>query len=107
MDPKKTAHEEFRKRPQVYVKISQILRHVDGKVPLDVAFYRDRIDRVFDIFGEDRVLFGSDWPNSDQWAEYPKVFPLVHEYFTAKGTAVAEYYFWKNSVAAFKWVKRS
>lgn len=107
MDPKNTHIEEFRKRPQVYVKISQILRHVDGKVPLDVAFYRDRIDRVFDIFGEDRVLFGSDWPNSDQWAEYPKVFHLVHEYFTAKGTAVAEKYFWKNSVAAYKWVKRS
>lgn len=106
MDPKGTRIEEFRKRPQVYVKVSQILRHVDGRVPLDAAFYRDRMDRVFDIFGEDRVLFGSDWPNSDQWASYPEVFHLVHEYFSAKGNAVAEKYFWKNSIAAYKWVKR-
>jgi L-fuconolactonase len=106
MDPKDTRIDEFRQRPQVYVKVSQILRHVDNKVPVDLAFYRDRIDRVFDIFGEDRVLYGSDWPNSDQWADYPAVFHLVHEYFSAKGAAVAEKYFWKNSVAAYRWKKR-
>src|SRR5579872_4975414 len=31
---------ELGKRPQVYVKISQVLRHVDGRVPEDLNFYR-------------------------------------------------------------------
>jgi L-fuconolactonase len=107
MDPAAGSRiEEFRSRPQVFVKISEVLRRVDGKVPTDVAFYRDRIDHIFDIFGEDRVLYGSDWPNSDQWAEYPVVFQVVHDYFSAKGSAVAEKYFWKNSVAAYRWTKR-
>jgi hypothetical protein len=31
---------------------------------------------------------------------------LVRPYFMAKGRAIAEKYFWKNSVAAYRWVKR-
>jgi len=83
-----------------------VLRSVDGKVPEDLGFYRSRIDEVFAAFGEDRVMFGSDWPNSDQWAPYPKIFGVVHDYFTAKGRPVAEKYFWKNSISAYHWVKR-
>jgi L-fuconolactonase len=98
---------ELGKRPQVYVKISQVLRRVDGRVPENLEFYRSRLDELFGIFGEDRVIYGSDWPNSDQWAPYPKVFNVVHEYFTAKGRTIAEKYFWKNSVAAYRWQKRA
>ena len=97
---------EIGKRPQVYVKISEVLRRVDGRVPEDLGFYRARLDALFDTFGEDRVLFGSDWPNSDTWAPYPKVLSVVREYFASKGPGVAEKYFWKNSLAAYRWVKR-
>ncbi len=102
----RTMLREIGKRPQVYVKISEVLRRVDGRVPEDMSFYRARLDELFDIFGQDRVLFGSDWPNSDTWAPYPKVLNVVREYFTGKGQAIAEKYFWKNSVAAYRWVKR-
>ncbi len=94
------------KRPNVWIKISEVLRRVDGQVPLDLAFYRPRLDELFGIFGEDRVIFGSDWPNSDNWAPYPQVLSVVREYFMAKGPTVAEKYFWKNSVAAYRWKRR-
>lgn len=97
---------ELGKRPQVYVKVSEVLRHVDGVVPLDLSVYRDRIDQMWDTFGEDRVLFGSDWPNSDTWAPFAKVLGVVRQYFLAKGQPAAEKYFWRNSVRAYKWVKR-
>jgi predicted TIM-barrel fold metal-dependent hydrolase len=97
---------EIGKRPRVYVKISQVLRRVDGKVPEGLDFYRSRLDELFGIFGEGRILYGSDWPNSDQWAPYPKVLSVVRDYFTGKGAVIAEKYFWKNSVAAYGWVKR-
>ncbi len=97
---------EIGKRPRIYVKISEVLRRVDKRVPEELSFYRLRLDELFGVFGPDRVLFGSDWPNSDQWAPYPKVLNVVREYFTSKGTAVAEKYFWKNSLAAYRWVKR-
>jgi L-fuconolactonase len=98
---------ELGKRPQVYVKISEVLRHVDDRVPTDLTFYQARLDEIFGIFGEDRVLFGSDWPNSDTWAPYPQVLSIVREYFTAQGAAAAEKYFWKNSIAAYRWVRRA
>jgi L-fuconolactonase len=98
---------ELAKRPQVYVKISEVLRRVDGRVPLDLSFYRARLDTLFGLFGEDRLLYGSDWPNSDQWGDYSQVFHLVREYFNGKGAVAAEKYFWKNSVAAYRWVPRS
>ncbi len=93
---------ELGKRPQVYVKISEVLRRVDGRVPEDLKFYKPRLDELFGIFGENRVIYGSDWPNSDTWGPYPLVLKIVREYFTAKGPAVAEKFFWKNSVAAYR-----
>lgn len=97
---------ELGRRPQVYVKLSEVLRRIDGKVPTDVGVYRAKLDEIFEIFGEDRVLYGSDWPNSDLWRPYRDVLGLVQEYFASKGRAAAEKYFWKNSVQAYRWVKR-
>jgi L-fuconolactonase len=97
---------ELGKRQQVYLKVSEVLRRVDGRVPSDVNFYRPRLDELWEIFGEDRLMYGSDWPNSDLWAPYPQVLKIVRGYVTAKGPAVAEKIFWKNSMAAYRWVKR-
>jgi predicted TIM-barrel fold metal-dependent hydrolase len=99
----------LRDRPQVYVKVSEVLRKVapDNHIPTDLAFYRPRLDEIMDVFGIDRVLYGSDWPNGDQWLPVPEGFKIVKEYFMAKGQAAAEKYFWRNSVKCYKWVKRS
>jgi predicted TIM-barrel fold metal-dependent hydrolase len=95
-------------RPQVYTKVSEVLRRrEDGTIPTDLAFYRSRIDEIVDVFGMDRVLYGSDWPNGDQWLPVPVGFKIVHEYFMGKGQAAAEKYFWRNSTKAYKWVKRT
>ena len=97
---------ELANRPHVWVKVSAVLHRVNGRTVDDPAVYRPRLDEIWDIFGEDRLLYASDWPNSDQIGEYPQVLKVVRDYFTAKGPAVAEKFFWKNSVAAYRWVKR-
>lgn len=97
---------ELAARPQVYVKISQVLRRVEGRVPREPAFYRARLDELWGLFGEDRLLYGSDWPNSDPFAPYDAVLALVREYFAGKGNAASEKYFWKNSKAAYRWSDR-
>lgn len=93
-------------RKQVYVKISQIFQKEGGRAIEDAAHYKPRLDELFGLFGEDRVIFGSDWPNSDNWVSYDKVFRLVFDYFMAKGRRVAEKYFYRNSVAAYRWKPR-
>lgn len=97
---------ELGKRPQVFVKLSAVLRSINGRVPEDLGVYRGLLDELWGIFGEDRVLFGSDWPNSDTLAEYSHVFRIVHEYVATKPRQAQEKYFWRNSRAAYKWVKR-
>ncbi len=97
---------ELAKRPQIYVKVSEVLRRSGDRVPYELSFYRSRLDEIWDIFGPDRLLYGSDWPNSDPLGTYAQVLNVVREYFTGKGREAAEKYFWKNSVAAYRWVKR-
>jgi len=92
----------FRDRPQIYVKVSEVLRRVGEQIPVDLEFYRPRLDEVLDVFGIDRVLYGSDWPNGDQWLPVPAGFKIVQEYFMAKGQSAAEKYFWRNSTKAYK-----
>jgi L-fuconolactonase len=104
------AHErnlcELAKR-DVYAKVSEVQQVVDGKVRTDLAFYKPRLDMIWDIFGEDRLLFGSDWPQTAlNWVSMATVIAIVHDYFFEKGRPAAEKYFWKNSLAAYKWVKR-
>jgi predicted TIM-barrel fold metal-dependent hydrolase len=94
-------------RKQVYVKLSGVLRPVDGRVPTELAPYKPRLDFLYTQFGEDRVVYGSDWPNSDNWATYQEGLAVVRQYFATKAPGAAEKYFWKNSLAAYRWKKRA
>ena len=78
-----------------------------GKAPRETEFYKPILDHVWECFGEDRVVYGSNWPVSDKGAPYDVVFRIVDEYFSAKGAAVREKYFLKNSHAAYRWIVRA
>src|SRR5208337_1868926 len=61
---------ELARRPQVFVKLSEVLHRVGGQVHYDLDFYRSRLDELWGMFGENRLMYGSDWPNSDPWGSY-------------------------------------
>lgn len=92
--------------PNVFVKLSEIPVLVNGKLVTDPAYYRAPLDAIWDTFGEDHILFGSDWPNSDHVAPYADTLSIVHQYISRKSPSAQEKYFWKNSIAAYKWHKR-
>lgn len=98
---------EIGKRPQIYVKISQIIHAVNGRVAADVGAYRARIDTLVGAVGENRIIFGSDWPNSDGVTSIDRIMSVAHGYFDAQPRSIAEKYFWKNSLLAYKWSKRA
>jgi predicted TIM-barrel fold metal-dependent hydrolase len=98
---------ELAARPHIYFKLSAVLRPVNGRVPLDLDFYRSRLEELWDTFGEDRVLYGSDWPNSDTKGTYQQGFKVIHEFVGGKSRTAQEKFFWKNSVHAYGWVKRT
>ncbi len=101
-----SALRELQQRPRIYVKLSAVIHRVNGQVSTELAPYRDRLEQLVGQFGEDRILFGSDWPNSDGVAPIDKVVGVVREFFQTQPRRVAEKYFWKNSLAAYKWIKR-
>jgi predicted TIM-barrel fold metal-dependent hydrolase len=101
-----TALHELAQRPNVYAKVSGVLRRIGGRVPLDLAPYRPALDELWEAFGPHRLIYGSNWPVSDLIAPYPAVQRIVAEYFVAKGAAAAERYFWQNSQAAYRWKDR-
>jgi L-fucono-1,5-lactonase len=89
----------------VFVKLSEVLaaRIEEAGGP---AFCKDRLDALWDIFGEDHVLYASDWPNSDHHATYEETISIVRSYVEAKGRVASEKFFWKNSVPAYRWHRR-
>ena len=99
--------QELGKRPQVYFKLSEVLHTVSGRVHPDLDFYRSRLDELWGMFGPDRIMYGSDWPNSDHSAPFRDELEIVRKYLAGKGTVAAEGVFWKSSVAAYRWVKRA
>ncbi len=98
---------EFSARPQTYVKISAVLLERGGTVSHQLDDYRSTIDRIADAFGEDRVMFGSDWPNSDPLGTYAQVIGIVQKYFSTKSRLAQEKYFRLNGKAAYRWIDRA
>jgi L-fuconolactonase len=98
---------ELAQRPSVFVKGSEIVREINGRVALDVAVYKDQLDRLWDRFGEDRIFFGSDWPNSDSLAGYDQTFGLAKSYIESRSAQARDKYFWKNSIAVYRWKART
>ncbi len=93
--------------PRVFVKLSEIPIRQNNRLITDPHFYQASLDALWDNFGEDHVLFGSDWPNSDHVATYAQTFSIVREYMARKSFAAREKYFWKNSIAAYRWTRRN
>ena len=70
-------------RDNVLVKVSGLLSHVDRNAwgPEDLA---PVVDHLFDVFGPQRVMFGSDWPVCTLTASY-------HHWVSAVQAVVSEH----------------
>jgi predicted TIM-barrel fold metal-dependent hydrolase len=96
-------------RTNIFVKLSEVYhpRLTDGVIVKEYEPLRARLEYLFDAFGEDRVIFGSDYPNSYGVATIPEEVALMKRFFSTKSREAAEKYFWKNSARVYKWIKRA
>jgi predicted TIM-barrel fold metal-dependent hydrolase len=94
--------EDFRavsRHPNVTCKVSALYGRVEKQpAPKDIAFYRPILDLAFGCFGEDRLIFGSDWPVTGTTGDYASVLALTRAYFDAKGPEVCDKLFHRNAV---------
>ena len=98
---------ELATRPHIFVKGSEIPKKMNGRVSFDVGAYKSALDAMWELFGEDRIFFGSDWPNSDSLADYDATFGLAQRYIETRSQAAREKYFWRNSLAVYRWKPRT
>jgi L-fuconolactonase len=99
---------ELGQRPHVYMKLSEVVRTSDGRVSTDLNMYKEWLDELWSIFGEDRIIFGSDWPQSEsvEYNSYPNVIGVARAYVSTKSPTAAEKVFWKNATKPYRWVQR-
>lgn len=101
------ALEKVRDCSNIYAKVSTVLIKDKGVTVRSAAMYKERLDKIFNIFGEDRVIYGSNWPVSDLYnGTYSEVYNIVDDFFSEKGTDVRAKYFAGNASKAYKWIQR-
>ncbi len=94
---------------QVFCKISALVEGTgkrDGDAPRDVNVYKPVLDALWDIWGGDRLIYGSNWPVSVRAASYETVLGIVRDYFAIQPRAVQAQFFAGNAQTAYRWKKR-
>jgi len=95
------------RHPQVFCKVSALVEQTGrDRAPREVDYYRPVLDTLWTLFGEDRLVFGSNWPVSERGAPFATVLGIVRDYFNAKGERAAAKFFLGNSQIAYAWRKR-
>ena len=89
-DDWKTSVSETSKHPNIHMKISSILNFagVSDNAPRDLDHYREILDHCYDSFGEDRVIFGTNWGVCTHWGSVDDVVRIVEEFLRPKGTDI-------------------
>ena len=91
---------ELAKCPNVSCKLSGLVTEADWQQWSKRDFF-PYLDVVFDHFGPDRLLFGSDWPMCLVAANYTQVKTLIEEYVMPWGSEVRAKVFGANAVAFY------
>jgi len=92
---------EIAKSPNVFCKVSGLVTEADWKYwqKEDIFPY---LDVVFEQFGPDRLLFGSDWPVCLVVADYDRVKSLLEEYLQPWGEEVRQKVLGANAVHFYR-----
>ena len=77
------------KNKNVYCKVSAMLeRSVIRPYSFEPQSYETILDFLLETFGEDRLIYGSDWPVTKYSGTYGQHKKIVTDYFSTKGHRV-------------------
>ena len=85
-EPWATQMAALAERPSVYCKLSGLITEAGGNCRAEIL--RPYIDHLVEIFGAERLMWGSDWPVLEQVGTYRSWYELSRE--TLNGTAESE-----------------
>jgi predicted TIM-barrel fold metal-dependent hydrolase len=71
-----------------FMKVSALVEQVkgeEGKAPTDTAYYLPILDHLWECFGPDRLIYGSNWPVCEWAADYATVVGIVRPWIASYG----------------------
>ncbi len=92
-------------RPNVFAKLSAVVKRIPEE-DQRADTYRYRLDEMWNLFGDARVLFGSDWPRCEATASYGTIVRVMLDYLSTRPPLERERFFWRNSRVAYDWKER-
>jgi L-fuconolactonase len=92
-----TALKAVAQHPNVSCKISGMVTEADWKNWKSTDF-TPYLDTVVELFGIDRLMYGSDWPVCTLAADYPAQFEIVKDYFSTFSKTEQAQFFGGNAI---------
>ena len=89
-------------QPNIYLKVSAVMEQSTIQpAPTDLDFYRPALEAIWAAFGEDRVIYGSNWPVCERAGTFADSLRLVKAFFAEKGEVASAKYFRQNAEAVY------
>ena len=79
LEPWKKDMETLAKSPNVWCKVSGMVTEANWNSWL-IEDFKSYLDVVFQSFGSDRIMYGSDWPVSLLAASYQQQLEIIENY---------------------------
>jgi L-fuconolactonase len=100
LQPWKRHMRELAKFPNVMCKVSGMVTEADWQNWQQEDFV-PYLDTIFESFGTDRIMFGSDWPVCTVAASYDNIFGIVEKYIRRLSYSKKEKIFGRNAMTAY------
>jgi L-fuconolactonase len=95
--------------PSLYMKFSSfydMYQVGDGNqpwiAPVDLAAYKAHFDVLMSAFGEDRLVWGSNWPVSELGGSFANQIRLAEEYLAPFGQQVRDKVMFRNALKFYR-----
>jgi L-fuconolactonase len=90
--------------PHVVCKLSGLVTEADwaagnGLMPNDAKVMLECFDRALELFGPNRIMYGSDWPVCQLAAPYEVVHALAQRWANSRLTVLEQNAFWGGNAA--------
>jgi L-fuconolactonase len=92
---------QLAKLPNVLCKVSGMVTEAN-LTAWKPADFRPFLDVVFEAFGVDRVIYGSDWPVCLLAGSYARIYSLAADYVAALDNAAKEKFFGGNAARFYR-----
>lgn len=95
--------------PRVWCKVSALVEGAsqpEKQSPGELDFYRPVLDVAWTTFGEQRLVYGSNWPVSERFAPYSTVQKLAVAFAKSHGEEVARRVLHDNAKEVYDWPER-